>query len=503
MFERSSGILMHVSSLPGDYGVGDFGRGAYGFIDFLSSSGQKLWQILPLGPTGYGDSPYQCYSAFAGNFIFIDLDELADKNYISHEELEKIKVYNNKGKVDYSGVNIKKGSILKNAAVEFFKRVETDAELKKSFETFVEENSFWLENYALYMVFKEKFGGKPWNVWPRKYRCRDIKNIALSEDEKKRFDYYRFEQYLFYTQWFRIKEYANSKGIKIIGDIPIFVSTDSADTWEHSNLFQFTKSGKPKKVAGCPPDYFSKKGQLWGNVLYDWTAIEKSKFAWWIERVAFSLKIYDIVRIDHFRGFEAYWSIRDGKKTAIKGRWEKGPGMKLFRAIEESLGEVPIIVEDLGYLTPAVKRLLKRSGYPGMKIFQFAFGNDDNEYLPHKYTENCVAYTGTHDNDTITGWYSKLDPATKFRCDEYLKGWLTDRGRNFWNPINWRSIETLWSSAAGLVLIQMQDLLGLGSEARMNTPSTVGGNWQWMMGPYDITEDMVNRLREVTKTFNR
>lgn len=503
MFDRSSGILMHISSLPGEYGIGDFGKGAYEFVDFLEKSGQKLWQILPLGPTGFGDSPYQCYSAFAGNFLFIDPKELAEKNYISFEELEGLKNDNNKGKVDYSGVHIKKETILRKAFEVFSKRVKEDGELKSKFEKFESENSFWLENYALYMALKIKFSGMPWNRWSKDYRRRDIKKIELNEKDKENFNYFKFIQFIFYTQWYRLKDYANSKGIKIIGDIPIFVATDSADTWEYSNLFQFTKSKRVKKVAGCPPDYFSKTGQLWGNVLYNWRELEKTGYRWWIERIRFSFNIYDIVRIDHFRGFEAYWSIRAGKKTAIKGKWEKGPGMKLFRAIEKELGELPIIVEDLGFLTPQVERLLRRSGYPGMRILQFAFGDDENKYLPHKYIENCVAYSGTHDNDTIVGWYESLDSGTKYRCDEYLKQWLTPRGRNFWDPINWRVIETLWSSVANMVLVQMQDLLGLESDARMNTPATVGENWRWRMDESALTDDTAARLREVTKSFNR
>lgn len=503
MFERSSGILLHISSLPGDYGIGDFGKEAYKFVDFLADSGQKLWQILPLGPTGYGNSPYQCYSAFAGNFIFIDLEQFLNEYCITKEELEAIKEENNKGKADYSGVNIKKERCLKKLSLKFFQRVSKDRELRKDFKKFMEENSFWLDNYSLYMVFKEKFCGRPWNTWPQKYRNKNIKKIELSENEKERFDYYRFAQYIFYKQWFKLKEYANRKGVRIIGDIPIFVATDSADTWGCKKIFQFTKSGKPKKVAGCPPDYFSRKGQLWGNVVYNWKEIEKTGYQWWVERISFSLKIYDVLRIDHFRGFESYWSIRSGKKDAVKGKWEKGPGMRLFRALEKKLGSIPLIVEDLGYLTPPVKRLLRRTGYPGMKVFQFAFENEDNEYLPHKYSRNCVAYAGTHDNDTIVGWYNSLDPVKKYRCDEYLKKWLTERGRDFWNPINWRVIETLWSSEAGIVIIQMQDLLGLGSEARMNIPGTVGDNWNWMLEKNSVNEGIRKRLAEVTEIFNR
>lgn len=503
MIERSSGILMHISSLPSEYGIGDFGRKAYEFVDFLNETGQKLWQILPMGPTGYGDSPYQSYSAFAGNFLFIDMEEFVKESYIENEDLDSLRKLNFDDNLDYELVKNEKTNLFEKVFEKFLVRLENDDELKKDYTDFFEKNRYWLEDYTLYMVLKDKFNGLPWQNWNKVYKNRVRKNYEKSIIEEKRLEYYKFLQYTFYRQWKKLKEYANEKGIKIIGDIPIFVATDSADTWSKSEIFQFTESKVPKRVAGCPPDYFSKTGQLWGNVLYDWKEIKKQNYKWWIDRVKFCFEIYDIVRIDHFRGFESYWSIKYGEKTAIRGHWEKGPGMELFRAIEKRLGKLPIIAEDLGLLTPQVKKLLKRSGYPGMKILEFAFGEDENDYQPHRYEENCVAYTGTHDNDTIVGWYEKLDSVTKERCDEYLKNWLVERGRNFWNPIEWRSIETLWSSKAQMVLIQMQDLLGLNSFARMNTPSTVGINWKWRLKEKDLTEDIKNRLKEVTQIFNR
>lgn len=504
MFERSSGILMHISSLPSEYGVGDFGKKAYEFVDFLNETGQKLWQILPLGPTGYGDSPYQSYSSFAGNFIFIDMEEFVREGYIVEDKLLGLKVINYDDNLDYEQVKKEKGKLLEEVFETFLKKVEHDSLLKQSYEDFKKENAYWLEDYSLYMVLKDKFNGLPWQQWRKVYKNK-IKNRFEKEIiVEKRLEYYRFMQYTFYKQWKRLKEYANSKGIKIVGDIPIFMATDSADTWSHPEIFQFTESRVPKRVAGCPPDYFSKTGQLWGNVLYDWKELKKQNYKWWIDRVKFCFETYDIVRIDHFRGFESYWSIKYGEKTAIRGHWEKGPGMELFRAIEKKLGKLPIIAEDLGLLTPQVKRLLKRSGYPGMKVLEFAFGGDkDNEYLPHRYEKNCVAYIGTHDNDTVVGWYESLDSETKYRCDEYLKKWLQEIGRNYWNPIEWRSIETLWSSEAQITIVQMQDLLGLGSFSRMNTPSTVGINWKWRMQEKDLTTEIVERLKEITKTFER
>ena len=503
MGERKSGILMHISSLPSEYGIGDFGKKAYEFVDFLNETGQKLWQILPMGPTGYGDSPYQSYSAFAGNYLFIDMEEFVRDEYIKDSDLDKLRGLNYDDNLDYGQIKIEKERLLEEILEKFLIKIENDKELEEDYRKFVLKNRYWLEDYALYMVLKDHFNGLPWQKWSKIYKNKIENKFEKNVINEKKLEYYRFLQYTFYKQWKKLKDYANGKGIKIIGDIPIFAATDSADTWSNSEIFQYTKSKVPKRVAGCPPDYFSKTGQLWGNILYDWKVLKKQNYKWWVDRVKFCFEIYDIVRIDHFRGFESYWSIKYGAKTAIKGKWEKGPGIELFRTIEKKIGKLPIIAEDLGLLTPQVKRLLRRSEYPGMKILEFAFGEKENDYQPHRYDKNCVAYTGTHDNDTIVGWYEKLDMETKNRCDEYLKKWLIEKGRNFWNPIEWRCIDTLWSSKADMILIQMQDLLGLGSEARMNTPSTVGINWKWRLKEKDITEDIKNRLKEVTTTFNR
>lgn len=501
MFERSSGILMHISSLPSEYGIGDFGKKAYEFVDFLEASEQKLWQVLPMGPTGYGDSPYQSFSTYAGNPYFIDIEDLYNLGYLEDNDLNYMKEINYDDNLDYEQLYERKTKILQKAYKNFIK--DNKKEIKEEFENFKAKNSWWLENYSLYMALKLKFNGKSWQDWAKDYKYKNTKKIIIDEELKKNIDYFSFVQYTFYKQWFKLKEYANSKGIKIIGDIPIFVATDSADTWANSDIFQFDKYKRPKRVAGCPPDYFSKTGQLWGNVLYDWNKIKKSGYQWWIKRIEYSFKIYDIVRIDHFRGFEAYWSISAKDETAIKGHWEKGPGLEFFRVLERRIGKKPIIAEDLGLLTDGVRKLLKRSGFPGMKILEFAFDSNDSDYLPHKYEKNSVAYTGTHDNNTVEGWYKGVTPEVKYYCDEYLKKYLTEKNSNYWDPINWRFINAIWASKVNIAIVQMQDLLGLGEDSRMNAPSTLGKNWKWRLKSYELSQEIANKLKDVTRKFNR
>lgn len=494
---------MHISSLPSRYGIGDFGQEAYKFVDFLEKTGQKNWQILPLGPTGYGDSPYQSYSSYAGNYLFIDLEELVSLGELTENDIRELATLP-QDKVDYERVSYLKRKALLKAYKSFSLRLQKNENLENSYKKFLEENKNWLRDYSLYMTFREKFEYKPWQQWKKEYKNRDFKKINLEEWELEKIEFYNYTQYIFFTQWYRLKKYANEKNIKIIGDIPIYVSSDSADTWSNPNIFQYTKSKTPKRVAGCPPDYFSKTGQLWGNILYDWKKLKEENYTWWINRIEQSFKMYDILRIDHFRGFEAYWSIKYGEKTAIRGRWEKGPKMELFRAIEKKLGKLPIIAEDLGLLTDGVRKLLKRSGYPGMKVLEFAFdGSLENEYLPHNYIENCVAYSGTHDNDTAVGWYEKLDLKTKKYCDEYLKKWLLELGSNFWEPINWRFIEVLWSSKSKLTIVQMQDILGLGEFARMNKPSTLGNNWNWRLNQDYSSREIIEKLKNLNIKYNR
>lgn len=504
MFKRSSGILMHITSLPSEYGIGDFGKKAYEFVDFLERSEQKLWQILPMGSTGYGDSPYQSFSAFAGNPYFIDLEEFIELGYIDDKDLLPLREINYENNLDYEQVNERKTKLLKNIFEIFLKKIEKNGEIEEELKRFKEKNAYWLDNYVLYMALKEKFSGKSWQNWPKCYKYRNLKKIEKNDENlKKNMDYFSFVQYTFYKQWFRLKSYANSKGISIIGDIPIFVATDSADTWSESKIFQFDKYKKPKRVSGCPPDYFSKDGQLWGNVLYDWKYLKKTNYHWWIKRIAYCFEIYDIIRIDHFRGFEAYWSIPARDTTAVRGHWEKGPGMDFFRTIERRLGKLPIIAEDLGLLTEKVKKLLKRSDFPGMKVLEFAFDSEDSDYLPHKYEENCVAYTGTHDNNTVVGWYETIPLATKHYCDEYLKNYLNKFGSDYWLPINLRFIDAIWASKANIAIAQMQDFIGLGEEGRMNTPSTLGKNWKWRLNEKYITDELCNNIKITTRKFKR
>lgn len=496
MFERSSGILMHISSLPGEYGIGDFGKKAYEFVDFLEAADQKLWQILPMGQTGYGDSPYQSFSAFAGNPYFIDLEKLVEEGYLLEEEIGDIRSWNKKDYVDYGLLYHVKIPLLKKAYERFLKNGEDE-----DIERFKEENKYWIEDYCLYMSLKERFGGKAWQRWPKEYKFRlkeAMKEARASLDHEM--GYYLFTQYIFTKQWKELKTYANKKGIKIIGDIPIFIAGDSADAWANERLFDFNKYKKPRKVAGCPPDAFSRDGQLWGNPLYNWDYMKKTGYDWWIKRIEACFELHDIVRIDHFRGFESYWAIPAGAKTAAKGRWQRGPGMSLFKAIEQRLGDLPIIAEDLGFLTPRVKKLLKDSGYPGMKILQFAFDpREENDYLPHKYEKNSVAYTGTHDNETVVGWYENAAVMDKKFCDKYIgkiKGVKSEE-------INWKFIETVWQSDSVMALAQMQDFLGAGSEGRMNTPSIPDGNWRWRATEEDFSQELAERIADITKKFER
>ncbi|MGL6169483.1 MAG: 4-alpha-glucanotransferase [Fusobacteriaceae bacterium] len=497
MLKRSSGILMHISSLSGDYGIGDFGKSAYEFVDFLKSSEQKLWQILPLGTTGYGDSPYQSFSAFAGNPYFIDLNEFIDMKLIKKKDLEKLKEINKEEKVNYEALYKYKYEVLRKAYLNF-----KDFENLEKFKT---KHSSWLPEYALFMSLKNKFEGVSWQEWPREFKTRDKKIMKNSKIElKDDINFYVFLEYFFRKQWTSLKEYANKNEIKIIGDIPIFVSTDSVDTWEKPWMFKFDKKLKPKKVAGCPPDAFSEDGQLWGNVLYNWKAIKEDNYKWWIERVRDCFKIYDVVRIDHFRGFDSYWSIPAAAKTAKNGRWEKGPGIDLFKAIKKSLGEVNIIAEDLGFLTPRVERLLKDSGYPGMKILQFGFGTDEkNSYLPTNINKNSVIYTGTHDNQTFLDWYENSRTEEKEFCHQYLSEFLEKPEKEIEKNVFDSVMEAMWKSKSVYSIVPIQDLLGLGKEGRMNTPSTLGGNWDWRIKKDVLSQDMKNKLIQLGQKYKR
>ncbi len=495
--DRGAGILMHIASLPGEYGIGTLGKEAFKFAEFLETSGLKYWQILPLGHTSYGDSPYQCFSAFAGNPYFIDYDILREEGILEEEDYKKENYGDNPERIDYGTIFESKNKVLKRAYDNFKKG--NLKELAQKIEKFKTENAFWLEDYALYMSLKNYFKLVSWQEWPDDIKKREPEAIKkYQESLKDEIGFWSFVQYLFFEQWIALKDYTNSLGIKIIGDIPIYVAEDSVDAWSAPENFKMNvKEMKPLFVAGCPPDMFSATGQLWGNPIYDWDAMKKNNYKWWISRIKESLKLYDIVRIDHFRGFEAYWQIPYGEPTAVNGKWVKGPGMSLFNAVKKELGEIDVIAEDLGFLTEEVKEFLAETGYPGMKILEFGFGGGDSEYLPHNYIKNCIAYTGTHDNDTFLGWFEKTGSKKEVRnAIRYL-------GLNEEEGYNWGFIRGIWSSVANTAIAPMQDFLNLGNEARINLPSTLGTNWQWRAKKEDINENLANKIYKFTKLYGR
>ena len=495
--DRGAGILMHIASLPGEYGIGTLGKEAFKFAEFLETSGLKYWQILPLGHTSYGDSPYQCFSAFAGNPYFIDYDILREEGILEEEDYKKENYGDNPERIDYGTIFESKNKVLKRAYDNFKKG--NLKELAQKIEKFKTENAFWLEDYALYMSLKNYFKLVSWQEWPDDIKKREPEAIKkYQESLKDEIGFWSFVQYLFFEQWIALKDYTNSLGIKIIGDIPIYVAEDSVDAWSAPENFKMNvKEMKPLFVAGCPPDMFSATGQLWGNPIYDWDAMKKNNYKWWISRIKESLKLYDIVRIDHFRGFEAYWQIPYGEPTAVNGKWVKGPGMSLFNAVKKELGEIDVIAEDLGFLTEEVKEFLAETGYPGMKILEFGFGGGDSEYLPHNYIKNCIAYTGTHDNDTFLGWFVKTGSKKEVRnAIRYL-------GLNEEEGYNWGFIRGIWSSVANTAIAPMQDFLNLGNEARINLPSTLGTNWQWRAKKEDINENLANKIYKFTKLYGR
>jgi len=490
--ERNSGILMHISSLPGKYGIGDFGIEAYNFIDFLFNSNQKNWQILPLGITGYGDSPYQSFSSFAGNPYFIDIEEFIKSNFITKAEIKLYNLDSNNKTIDYHKLDENKYKILKMVYQRSFSEIEN--ELK----TFYKNEKEWLRPFAIFMSLKESYNGKSWLRWEEKYR--KFNSIEVKEFEKKNqkeLFFWIFTQFYFYKQWTKIKKYANNKGIKIIGDLPIYVAEDSADIWSNSEIFKLDEKLIPKKISGVPPDLFSQTGQLWGNPIYDWNKMKENNFSWWIKRIKHNFKLYDRLRIDHFRGFQAYWEVDYGSEDAVDGKWVKGPGIDFFKKVKEQLGELDIIAEDLGYLTEEVHNLIKETGYPGMKILQFAFdGSPDNNYLPHNYIKNSVVYTGTHDNNTTKSWFEKKNDDNKKYILDYIK---SEREKE----ISWEMIITAWSSTADLAVAPIQDFLALGSETRMNTPSTLGDNWKWRIDEKKLNKKLSQKIAYITQLYGR
>jgi 4-alpha-glucanotransferase len=491
---RKSGILLPITSLPSPYGIGCFSKEAYDFVDFLVAASQSCWQILPLGPTGYGDSPYQSFSTYAGNPYFIDLTDLVAKGWLDASICMKYDFGTETNAVDYDKICLSRFKILHQA----YDKCQLGK--SKKYRDFIRQNSFWLDDYALFMAIKDAQDGTAWSEWEIPLKLRDPARLDKCRKlYRKEIDFYRFQQYLFYDQWMRLKKYANAKGIKIIGDIPIYVAFDSADAWANPELFQFDENSKPLAVAGCPPDYFSADGQLWGNPLYRWEYHRETGYEWWMKRIVYCFALYDIVRIDHFRGFDAYYSIPYGAKNARKGKWQKGPGYELFKVLKATLGEKEIIAEDLGFLTPSVLRLVKRTGYPGMKILQFAFDSrEESDYLPHNYQKNSVVYTGTHDNDTMMGWFRNVAKDDRAFCRAYLNLGKTKRAD--WQ---WEFVRAALASVANLAIIPLQDYLGLGSEARINIPSTIGSNWKWRMSQTMLTVELAEKIKEMTKLYKR
>ena len=480
---RTSGILMHISSLPSPYGIGTMGKEARKFVDFLDKAGQTYWQILPICPTSYGDSPYQSFSSFAGNPYFIDLDYLCKDKLLTKKECLSYEWGGNPEFVEYGTLYENRFPLLKKAYQRFKKALPAD------FADFCEKNSDWLDDYALFMALKDANGGVAWLEWEKDLKLRKPSAIEKAKEEfADDVEFWKMLQYLFFKQWTELKAYANEKGIQIIGDVPIYVAGDSADVWANPGQFYLDENLDPIDVSGCPPDAFSDDGQLWGNPLFRWDAMKKDGYTWWTKRIKAMSELYDVVRIDHFRGFDSYYAIPAKDKTARNGEWREGPGMDLFNALEKKLGRLNIIVEDLGYLTPSVKQLLKDTGFPGMKLIQFAFDSrEESDYLPHTYQKNCVVYTGTHDNDTIMGWFKTAPKESVKYAKEYLR-------LNKEEGYNWGTMKAVWGCVGDMAIVPMQDILGIGSEGRMNTPSTLGMNWKWRAVDGQITSALAKKV---------
>jgi 4-alpha-glucanotransferase len=493
-FDRASGILLHPTSLPGGFGIGDLGAEALKFCELLASAGQTYWQILPLGPTGYGDSPYQSFSAFAGNTLLISPETLVADGYIGEAVIDLDFTFREE-RVDYGAVYEWKTGLLRKAYEGY--RNGADTEVREKFARFALDHAAWLDEYALYRAIKAAQGHRAWFDWPENLRLRDAEALAYERESlAEQIEAEKFYQFLFFEQWNTVKRHANDLGIKIIGDIPIFVALDSADVWSEQSQFKLKEDGSPKVVAGVPPDYFSKTGQLWGNPIYDWDAMRGDGYRWWTARVRAALAMVDVVRIDHFRGFAAAWEVPGGHRTAEKGQWVDAPGAELFATLQRGLGQLPFIVEDLGVITPDVDALRDQCGFDGTRVLQFAFGGDAaNLHLPHNYVRNCAAYTGTHDNETAVGWFDSRSGPERDHCLNYLSSDASE--------IHWDMIRSLLVSVANTVIIPMQDILGLGNEARMNLPATTDRNWQWRLSEGSVTPNILERLRELTELYGR
>ena len=486
---RKSGILMHISSLPGPYGIGSMGKAAYSFVDFLCRAGQAYWQILPLSPTGYGDSPYQSFSIYAGNPYLIDLDALIEQGLLKQEEVDAVEWFSDETKVDYGCLYENRSKLLRLA----FERFTPDA----GFDSFIAENG-WLSDYSLFMALKEHFEGKPWLSWPRELLRREDAALAEYRDKLSReCGYHCFVQYVFYSQWQELRGYANGKGLRIIGDVPIYVPLDSADVWTTPRLFQLDENRHPTALAGCPPDSFCADGQFWGNPLYDWARIKEEDYAWWIERLSAAGHMYDVIRFDHFRGFESYWSIPADAASAAAGHWVLGPGMDFISTVKTALPNLDFIAEDLGYVTPEVRKLQEDSGYPGMKVLQFAFdSHEEGNYLPYTYPVNSVCYSGTHDNQTLKQWFDESLPLDRQHAIDYL-------GLNKAEGYIKGMIRGCMGSVSRLAIVQMQDYLELGADARMNCPGVLGSNWVWRAEAGFDSEELAVYIRTLTERYGR
>lgn len=495
-FGRSAGILLHPTSLPSNYGIGDLGNDAYKFLDFLKDAGQTLWQVFPLGPTGYGDSPYQCFSAFAGNPLLVSPDLLIEDGLLTEDDVSDKGTFNPVS-IDYGSIINWKKDILRKAYTNFKKH---KSKFKNDFDNFCGNNTDWLDDYALFMACKDYHDGKVWAEWDREIAFREGDAVAKWNDKlSDDVEYHKFVQFIFNKQWKAVERYAHSHGIKIIGDLPIFIAYDSADLWANRSQFTVNDEGKLDTVAGVPPDYFSETGQLWGNPLYKWDVMEKDNFEWWTKRFSKLFELVDIVRIDHFRGFEAYYSIPGDAETAMTGEWIKAPGEKLFKVVKDKLGELPIIAEDLGIITKEVEELRDKFNFPGIKILQFAFGEgNETKFLPHNHVKNCVVHTGSHDNDTTRGFFEK-EKANGSGIYEWAQEYLNYYG----DDMCFATIKAAYASVADLVVIPMQDILNLGTEARMNFPSKLGGNWTWRFTWDQINDELVQRYKRMTEMYER
>lgn len=489
---RTSGILMHISSLPSEYGIGTMGREARKFVDFLVKSGQTYWQILPICPTSYGDSPYQSFSSLAGNPYFIDLETLCKDKLLTVQECKSYSWGRKKTEVDFGILYENRYDLLKKAYARFIKKEPKD------YQEFCEKEQAWLDDYAVFMALKDANGGAAWSEWKQELRFRDEEAMnAVREEYAEEINFYKMLQYLFFKQWWSLKEYANRRGIQIIGDVPIYVAGDSADVWANPEQFYLDENLNPIEVAGCPPDAFSEDGQLWGNPLFRWDVMKADGYRWWTNRIGAMSKLYDIVRIDHFRGFDSYYAIPANDTTAKNGVWKEGPGMDLFNTMEAKLGKLNIIVEDLGFLTPSVLKLVKDSGFPGMKLIQFAFDTrEESDYLPHNYQSHSVVYTGTHDNDTILGWM-KTAPRDSVNFAKKYFNLTKEEG------YNWGMMRGAWASVSDMAIVPMQDILGLDGKARMNTPSTLGCNWKWRAKADQITPQLAKKVKKYMKMYGR